>query len=1091
MSHKMVNGGISSGKHSSPKTSIKNGGINAPRSANQFPARTNFLLEHLASFTLKTAQESQISAKERLVHTKELLAKGNLWTKEMEMRLTDTDIVLLDGETQNVIEVYPLASIGTVQHISDDTDLNSVLLFSTLQTDDKYAATHLFQSDRVPAAVVATEIMKASSSKEAMPSRPATTTTTKNVSALPPPPSYTAPQPPIDRERMDLHERSLVAQTIAAFSVHSQSNIKKPSRVPRGSSQGDGEQEDSNSLEALEARTNRDVQILNHCIDDIENLVWRTKRSAEAWKKLQKKKGKVKADSQLALEARPPPEADFVDAFQKFKHAFNLLARLRQHIHNPNASELVHYLFVPLSLLIRCTNGPDKAKAVLSPLLTTQAIELLQNCLSSKESELWNALGPHWTETKSSKRFKDVFIPPYAPIFKDGWVPPEYVGGKDVPANISAAVAANAAAVAQMNDTKRGDDSGPTSPTVLAAAAKFRRLASIKNENDKETTPSSTPGKRGIFRRTTVLYDFQARNSRELSVKQNEELVVLDDSRQWWCVRNSEGAIGFIPNTVVQANNEQGLSQKDKAYLPAPPSSPPPPIPTATVTITSSSSMEKVSSETRKLPRVELRHVEVHEKLVARQDDTPIPPPPPMSPPPPTPPPPATSPVTKLQTTTTKTDVDGVSEFEKAILTGGNLKKVDKEAEAKRKEEAQKKRLSSADMLNDELKRRMTQGSGTLTPRPTHKAVKAPEVTLTADSGPDEVAKWLRSKNFSQGCMAALQWNSAKDLDKMSKEDLKLKCGDSEGARVFSQFAVQKATWQTTCKGAELQFIMQRRKHLVEVETKKEEPSEEGNLRNLVAEARAAAEEPAETQRTKSVSRPKPIMAAAPQERVRPQSMVDQPVKKPKSPPPGRKQSRGLSFGSEEIVPPPDFSDNPGEMRGAALSPDQVEEILKEQKKQQELLMEHKKQFALLEQLQRQKQELEDYKREFQQQLQRQKQTELEDKQSELEKKIKSQENEMRENQMRLEQQKMFMNVMLQQHHYQQHPQMTAMQPQYQPLLVPPPPQFLPMSPAMAPIPTMQPVMGYSPTVVPTSGVPQMVPTYAVSGSVMHQTTTM
>ena len=30
----------------------------------------------------------------------ELLAKGNQWTKEMEMRLTDTDVVLLDGETQ-------------------------------------------------------------------------------------------------------------------------------------------------------------------------------------------------------------------------------------------------------------------------------------------------------------------------------------------------------------------------------------------------------------------------------------------------------------------------------------------------------------------------------------------------------------------------------------------------------------------------------------------------------------------------------------------------------------------------------------------------------------------------------------------------------------------------------------------------------------------------------------------------------------------------------------------------------------------------------------------------------------------------------
>lgn len=35
-----------------------------------------------------------------LLLQQELLAKGNQWTKEMEMRLTDTDVVLLDGETQ-------------------------------------------------------------------------------------------------------------------------------------------------------------------------------------------------------------------------------------------------------------------------------------------------------------------------------------------------------------------------------------------------------------------------------------------------------------------------------------------------------------------------------------------------------------------------------------------------------------------------------------------------------------------------------------------------------------------------------------------------------------------------------------------------------------------------------------------------------------------------------------------------------------------------------------------------------------------------------------------------------------------------------
>ena len=36
---------------------------------------------------------------------------------------------------------------------------------------------------------------------------------------------------------------------------------------------------------------------MNHCIDDIESLVMRTKKSAEAWRKLQKKKGKAKRKS--------------------------------------------------------------------------------------------------------------------------------------------------------------------------------------------------------------------------------------------------------------------------------------------------------------------------------------------------------------------------------------------------------------------------------------------------------------------------------------------------------------------------------------------------------------------------------------------------------------------------------------------------------------------------------------------------------------------------------------------------------------------------------------------------------------------------
>ena len=51
---------------------------------------------------------------------------------------------------QDVVEVFPLSVIEHVHHFSDDPDLNSVLVFNTLQSEDKFAAMHLFQSDRVP-----------------------------------------------------------------------------------------------------------------------------------------------------------------------------------------------------------------------------------------------------------------------------------------------------------------------------------------------------------------------------------------------------------------------------------------------------------------------------------------------------------------------------------------------------------------------------------------------------------------------------------------------------------------------------------------------------------------------------------------------------------------------------------------------------------------------------------------------------------------------------------------------------------------------------------------------------------------------------
>lgn len=67
----------------------------------------------------------------------------------------------------------------------------------------------------------------------------------------------------VDQERLDLYEKSLVAQTIAAFSAVSENTDKKTSKPQITSryqaSESSDIPDDTLSAEILEARTNRDV----------------------------------------------------------------------------------------------------------------------------------------------------------------------------------------------------------------------------------------------------------------------------------------------------------------------------------------------------------------------------------------------------------------------------------------------------------------------------------------------------------------------------------------------------------------------------------------------------------------------------------------------------------------------------------------------------------------------------------------------------------------------------------------------------------------------------------------------------------------
>ena len=221
----------------------------------------------------------------------------------------------------------------------------------------------------------------------------------------------------------------------------------------------------------------------------------------------------VYSEDEVAISHRPPTPVEFMEVLQKFKLAFNLLARLKSHIHDPNApgkvpdtwvfltrrttncrplillntkkkekksvelfhyvssqnlnlmidhawknslrdrllllllssvfllifqvfhsffsllflhfstfphlfasasphipdlsspSELIHFLFTPLSLIVEACKSaeskkPEVAMKVVSPLLSGDAVELLDNCLASRESHLWKSMGDAWTTPK-------------------------------------------------------------------------------------------------------------------------------------------------------------------------------------------------------------------------------------------------------------------------------------------------------------------------------------------------------------------------------------------------------------------------------------------------------------------------------------------------------------------------------------------------------------------------------------------------------------------------------------------------------------------------------------------------------------------
>uniref|UniRef100_UPI00398F1C30 epidermal growth factor receptor kinase substrate 8a isoform X1 n=4 Tax=Pristiophorus japonicus TaxID=55135 RepID=UPI00398F1C30 len=740
---------------------------------------SQYRVEHLATFVVDR-KDAMITVDDGIRKLKLLDAKGKVWTQDMLLQVDKKAVSLIDLESKNELEHFPFNTIQHCQSVMNACNYDSILALVCKEPGQGKPDIHLFQCDEVKADLIHADIESAISDSKGskQKKRPDTLRMIINAdnSSIPPPPSAPAPVPPGTVTQVDVRSR-VAAWSAWALPVE-QDEKQKVIHEP----------EETSDMAAV--RIDRDVQILNHVLDDVEAFVIKLQKAAEAFsqlsqrKKSKKNKKKGPGEGVLTLRAKPPPQDEFIDCFQKFKHAFNLLAKLRTHIQNPSAVDLVHFLFTPLNMVIQTTGGPEMGSSVLSPLLTKDAIDFLNVCVTPEEREIWFSLGETWTKPRSEWP-KDQFISPYVPHFRNGWEPPllSFLGTPcEQELNNLAESVANAEHQRRQEEQRRLSEEQAISDDHLPADGYAFSNSNYKRRSLLQQGTADAAFKRSSSRHVArnyeahvnveskkfakSKYDFVARNNNELSVMKDDQLEIIDDRKQWWKVKNQSGMLGYVPNNILDLMRD--------------PHEPSEGVP------------EGLYSQTIQKQKLD---------YIARP---PIPIPPAPSPPP-----------AHISASPTPSFAGGIvkgsprnisrQNSSSSIESTGALKDVQRDGHA-----PLNRRKSHMEEVQDELAHRLTIGRSAAQKKFQVLRSNSSTVSISYDSSPEEVAEWLRSKGFNAVTVNSLGVLSGAQLFSLNKDELKTVCPE-DGVRVYSQVTVQKAALEDKRGTSELEEIMKRR----------------------------------------------------------------------------------------------------------------------------------------------------------------------------------------------------------------------------------------------------------------------------------------
>ncbi|XP_048205925.1 epidermal growth factor receptor kinase substrate 8-like protein 3 [Perognathus longimembris pacificus] len=479
------------------------------------PTLLQHRVEHLMTCKLGTQRVQE--PKDALQKLQEMEAQGRVWSQDLILQVRDGWLQLLDIETKEELDSYRLDNIKALDVALNTCSYNSILSITVQESGLPSTSTLLFQCQEVGAERLKTSLQKAL--EEEIEQRPKygglhhpVENRWRGPSLERPFPIDQAPTAEWRSSPEPLHqttpEHSIPPSPRPLLRYHStqELNAFTPPPPKRSPSPEDPE---------------RDEELLNHILKDIELFTGKLKEIQGKASHKKKKLGKKKNKDQGGIT-----QAQFIDCFQKIKLSFNLLGKLSIRMQETTAPEFVHIIFQTLNFILSQCPETGLTAQVVSPLLTTKAINLLQSCLSPNESNFWKGLGMSWTISRDD--WTGMEPPPYQPTFYDGWQPAE-------PSSLQAPL--------------RHQDSFSRP-----------RLGSTLHFAQEETNSrGSQPGEVNLHSRPTkpilkmqVLYEFEARNPQELTVVQGEVLEVLDQSKRWWLVKNEAGHRGYIPSNILE-----------------------------------------------------------------------------------------------------------------------------------------------------------------------------------------------------------------------------------------------------------------------------------------------------------------------------------------------------------------------------------------------------------------------------------------------------------------------------------------------------------------------------------------------------------